>query len=149
MRHVAKARQAIGKRTIFNLLGPLTNPAGATHQVVGVAHESLVEKIGRALQGLGVRRGAVVHGCSGVDEVVADAPTLPTAAMTKSSHNGGCPPKNAKLTHPATEAAVHASTNGLRRPTRSLAYAISGPPIMPPSPASNRNVPAPMRLRPY
>jgi anthranilate phosphoribosyltransferase len=76
MRNAAPVRRELGVRTIFNLLGPLTNPARATHQVVGVAHESLVESVGRALRGLGVRRGAVVHGRSGVDEVVGDAPTL-------------------------------------------------------------------------
>jgi anthranilate phosphoribosyltransferase len=76
MRRAAPVRRELGVRTIFNLLGPLTNPARATHQVVGVAHESLVEKIGRALKGLGAARGAVVHGCNGVDEVVGDAPTL-------------------------------------------------------------------------
>ncbi len=76
MRNAAPVRRELGVRTIFNLLGPLTNPARATHQVVGVAHESLVPSIGRALRALGVRRGAVVHGRSGVDEVVGDAPTL-------------------------------------------------------------------------
>jgi anthranilate phosphoribosyltransferase len=76
MRNAAPVRRELGVRTIFNLLGPLTNPARATHAVVGVAHESLVPNIGRALRGLGVRRGAVVHGRSGVDEVVGDAPTL-------------------------------------------------------------------------
>lgn len=76
MRNAAPVRRELGIRTIFNLLGPLTNPARATHQMVGVAHESLVEKVGRALQSLQVRRGAVVYGCSGVDEVVGDAPTL-------------------------------------------------------------------------
>lgn len=76
MRNAAPVRRELGVRTIFNLLGPLTNPANATHQVVGVAHDSLVEKMGRALQGLGLARGAVVFGRSGVDEVVGDAPTL-------------------------------------------------------------------------
>jgi anthranilate phosphoribosyltransferase len=76
MRNAAGVRRELGVRTIFNLLGPLTNPAAATHAVVGVARESFVERIGEALRELGVRRGAVVHGCSGVDEVVADAPTL-------------------------------------------------------------------------
>lgn len=76
MRNAAPVRRELGVRTIFNLLGPLTNPANATHQVVGVAHDSLVERIGHALEGLGLARGAVVFGRSGVDEVVADAPTL-------------------------------------------------------------------------
>jgi anthranilate phosphoribosyltransferase len=76
MRNVAPVRRELGIRTIFNLLGPLSNPAGATHLVVGVAHASLVVRIGNALRALGARRGAVIHGCNGVDEVVGDAPTL-------------------------------------------------------------------------
>lgn len=76
MRNVAPVRRELGIRTIFNLLGPLCNPAGATHLVVGVAHTSFVEPIGEALRALGVRRGAVIHGGHGVDEVVGDAPTL-------------------------------------------------------------------------
>jgi anthranilate phosphoribosyltransferase len=76
MRNVAAIRRELGVRTIFNLLGPLTNPARATHLMVGVARESLVEPLGRALRGLGVKRGAVVFGCSGIDEVAGDAPTL-------------------------------------------------------------------------
>jgi anthranilate phosphoribosyltransferase len=76
MRNAAALRRELGVRTIFNLLGPLTNPARATHLVVGVAREPLVERIGETLRALGAKRGAVVHGRSGVDEVVADAPTL-------------------------------------------------------------------------
>jgi anthranilate phosphoribosyltransferase len=76
MRNVGPVRRELGVRTIFNLLGPLCNPAGATHLVVGVARASLVESIGNALRALGARRGAVIHGCNGVDEVVGDAPTL-------------------------------------------------------------------------
>jgi anthranilate phosphoribosyltransferase len=76
MRNAAAVRRELGVRTIFNLLGPLTNPARATHQVVGVAREDLVERVGAALRGLGLRRGAVVHGGSGIDEVSGDAPTL-------------------------------------------------------------------------
>jgi anthranilate phosphoribosyltransferase len=76
MRNAAGVRRELGVRTIFNLLGPLTNPARATHLVVGVARESLVTRVGDGLRALGARRGAVVHGCSGVDEVVADAATI-------------------------------------------------------------------------
>jgi anthranilate phosphoribosyltransferase len=76
MRNAAVVRRELGIRTIFNLLGPLTNPARATHLVVGVPRPELVERIGEALRALGARRGAVVHGLSGVDEVVGDAPTL-------------------------------------------------------------------------
>ena len=73
MRNAAAVRRELGVRTIFNLLGPLSNPARATHQVVGVARDDLVERIGPALRTLGVQRGAVVHGGSGLDEVSGDA----------------------------------------------------------------------------
>ncbi len=75
MRNAAPVRRELGVRTIFNLLGPLTNPASATHLVVGVAREDLVERVGEALRALGARRGAVVHGSGGVDEIVGDGPT--------------------------------------------------------------------------
>jgi anthranilate phosphoribosyltransferase len=76
MRNVGPVRRELGVRTIFNVLGPLTNPARATHQVVGVANEALLEPMGRVLQELGVRAGAVVHASNGLDEVAGDAPTF-------------------------------------------------------------------------
>ena len=69
MRHVAAARREIGVRTVFNLLGPLTNPAGATCQVIGVPREDLVAKIAAVMQRLGARRALVVHGDDGFDEI--------------------------------------------------------------------------------
>jgi anthranilate phosphoribosyltransferase len=75
MRNVGPIRRELGVRTIFNVLGPLTNPARATHQVVGVARASLLEPIGDVLPLLGVQRGAVVHGTNGLDEVAGDVPT--------------------------------------------------------------------------
>jgi anthranilate phosphoribosyltransferase len=76
MKHVAAARREIGIRTVFNLLGPLTNPAGATRQVLGVPREDLVEKIAAVLQRLGSKRALVVHGEGGLDEVSISGPTL-------------------------------------------------------------------------
>lgn len=75
MKNVAPVRRELGVRTIFNLLGPLTNPARATHQVVGVARPELVELMGDVLRSLGVRAGAVVHASSGIDEVGGEGPT--------------------------------------------------------------------------
>jgi anthranilate phosphoribosyltransferase len=75
MREVGPVRRELGVRTIFNVLGPLINPAGATHQMVGVATEAHIELVGRALCDLGGRAGAVVHAFSGIDEVAGDAPT--------------------------------------------------------------------------
>ena len=63
------ARREAGGRTVFNLLGPLTNPAGATVQVIGVPAPALVEKIGHALAELEPRRAFVVHGVDGLDEI--------------------------------------------------------------------------------
>src|SRR5207249_3276222 len=75
MKVVQAARQQLKMRTIFNLLGPLTNPAGASAQVVGVYAEALVEKLAAALRQLGVKRALVVHGKDGLDEVTISAVT--------------------------------------------------------------------------
>ena len=69
MRHAAAARREAGGRTVFNLLGPLTNPAGATAQVIGVPAAALVEKLGDALAELGAQHAFVVHGVEGIDEI--------------------------------------------------------------------------------
>ena len=69
MRFVAPIRRRIGVRTVFNMLGPLTNPARATHQLIGVARPELGPLMATALGRLGVKRGLVVHGHEGLDEV--------------------------------------------------------------------------------
>ncbi|MBC5809996.1 MAG: anthranilate phosphoribosyltransferase [Candidatus Eremiobacteraeota bacterium] len=74
MKEVAPVRRELGVRTVFNLLGPLSNPARATHQVVGVADDRYVAMLGEALALLGGRAGAVVHAASGIDEISGDAP---------------------------------------------------------------------------
>ncbi|MBI2760852.1 MAG: anthranilate phosphoribosyltransferase [Chloroflexi bacterium] len=75
MRHAAGPRREIGIRTVFNILGPLTNPAGAGAQVLGVASPALAEKLALVLGRLGVRRAMVVHGEDGLDEISISAPT--------------------------------------------------------------------------
>jgi anthranilate phosphoribosyltransferase len=75
MRHVGPTRREIGIRTIFNILGPLTNPAGARYQVLGVADPHLVPLMGQALLRLGCARALVVYGEDGVDELSLAGPT--------------------------------------------------------------------------
>jgi anthranilate phosphoribosyltransferase len=69
MKYVQPARRELRLRTVFNLLGPLTNPARASAQVVGVYSSDLVEKLAEALSMLGLRRAMVVHGNDGLDEI--------------------------------------------------------------------------------
>jgi anthranilate phosphoribosyltransferase len=75
MKYAAAPRREIGIRTVFNILGPLTNPAGARAQVLGVADGSLLEKMAMALQGLGCRHALVVHGEDGLDEITVTGKT--------------------------------------------------------------------------
>ena len=75
MKHAIGPRREIGIRTIFNILGPLTNPAGADRQVLGVYREDLVEVMAKVLSRLGCRRGFVVHGLDGMDEITLTGPT--------------------------------------------------------------------------
>lgn len=69
MKHVIGARKEMGVRTLFNLLGPLTNPAGAPYQVVGVYHKSLTTLFAKVLQKLGSKHVMVVHADDGLDEI--------------------------------------------------------------------------------
>ena len=75
MRFVGSVRREIGIRTIFNVLGPLANPAGASMQLLGVYSEALVEPLARVLYNLGVKRAMVVYGQDGMDEISLSAPT--------------------------------------------------------------------------
>ena len=117
MKHVAPVRREMGVRTIFNILGPLTNPAAATMQVLGVFSEHLVEPLAHALSNLGVKRGMVVYGQDKLDEISLSAPTTVCeftgedfrtyeikprdfgfAPCQKSDLAGGTPEENAAIT---------------------------------------------------
>ena len=106
MRHAAPVRRELGVRTAFNLLGPLTNPAGATRQVVGVPRPELTELIARALLLLGSERAWVVHGADGIDEIS-------TTGYTKVSEarNGSV---NTFYLHPADAGIPKASADALK-----------------------------------
>jgi anthranilate phosphoribosyltransferase len=87
MKHAIGPRRELGQRTIFNLLGPLTNPAGATHQLIGVYDPALTQTLAEVLASLGGRAAFVVHGYGGLDE-------LSTSGPNRVSHlkDGACPP---------------------------------------------------------
>jgi anthranilate phosphoribosyltransferase len=106
MRHAAPTRKELGVRTAFNLLGPLTNPAGASRQLVGVPRPELTELVARSLQQLGAERAWVVHGADGLDEIS-------TTGYTKVSecHGGSV---NTFYLHPADVRLAKASPAALR-----------------------------------
>ena len=85
-KYVQTARRETRLRTVFNLLGPLTNPAGASAQVVGVYSLDLVEKLAEALSMLGTHRAFVVHGLDGLDEITITAPTRVAEVREGSVH---------------------------------------------------------------
>src|SRR5574337_1482867 len=76
MKHAAPVRKELGVRTIFNILGPLTNPAGAKNELMGVFHADLVGIQVRVLQRLGSKHVLIVHGKDGMDEASLGATTL-------------------------------------------------------------------------
>ena len=75
MKHVVPVRKELAVRTVFNFLGPLTNPAGATRQVIGVSQRDALEEIGHALRALGTERALVVSSADGLDEFSVAGPT--------------------------------------------------------------------------
>jgi len=75
MKYAAPVRKELGVRTIFNILGPLANPAGASMQIMGVFDEKLTEPLAQVLVNLGVKRGMVIHGCDGLDEATMTTET--------------------------------------------------------------------------
>ena len=117
MKYVAPVRKMLGIRTIFNILGPLTNPAAATMQVMGVYEEALVRPMAEVLSNLGVKRGMVVYGQDCLDEISLSAPTsvceikdgtfeeyvitpeeFGMTRCTKEELAGGTPQENAEIT---------------------------------------------------
>jgi len=97
MKHVGPSRREIGIRNVFNMLGPLTNPAGARFQVIGVAQEPLVEKIAAVLARLGSQRALVVHGDDGFDEVSISGPSTITDLKQGALHTYRVTPEDVGL----------------------------------------------------
>ena len=116
MKHAIGPRRELGQRTIFNVLGPLTNPAGATHQLIGVFDPSLTHSMAEVLGELGGKAAYVVHGNGGLDELTTDGPNrvshlkdgqvetyeldaadLGLRCASKEDLRGGEPPLNAQM----------------------------------------------------
>jgi anthranilate phosphoribosyltransferase len=104
MKHVAGPRREIGVRTVFNILGPLTNPAGAQAQVLGVARPDLAPKMAAALQRLGSRRALVVHGHEGLDEISLSGPSTIHEVQGGESRQYTVSPEEVGLTSAPLEA---------------------------------------------
>jgi anthranilate phosphoribosyltransferase len=117
MKYVGAIRKELGFRTVFNILGPLTNPASPTMQLLGVYDEYLVEPLAQVLSNLGVKRGMVVYGMDKLDEISLSAPTkvcemrdgwyktriitpeeFGFERCTKDDLKGGTPEENAAIT---------------------------------------------------
>lgn len=117
MKYVAPVRKELGIRTVFNILGPLSNPAGANMQLLGVYEEEMVEPMARVLSKLGVKSAMVVYGTDGLDEISMSAPTsvcevrdgtfkkyrmepemFGLARCRKEDLIGGTPEENARIT---------------------------------------------------
>ena len=94
MKHVMTARREMGVRTVFNLLGPLTNPAGANAQVIGVSSEAFTEPLARVLAELGTLRAFVVHGADGLDEISNTGPSRISEVREGSVRNATVRPED-------------------------------------------------------
>ena len=130
MKYVAPIRKELGIRTVFNILGPLSNPAGANMELMGVFDESLVEPLARVMMNLGVSRGMVVYGQDKLDEISMSAPTsvceikdgtfrsytitpeqFGYMRCTKDELKGGTPKENAEI----TRAIINGADKGPKR----------------------------------
>lgn len=98
MKHVAGPRREMGVRTMMNLLGPITNPANATHQLVGIYDRERVSTIAQVLHQLGTKRAIVVHGHNGLDEVNPCGPTDVAIADKNGVHTQVTRPEDVGLT---------------------------------------------------
>ncbi len=104
MKHAGPTRRELGVRTAFNLLGPLTNPAGASRQIVGVPRPELTELVARALAMLGSERAWVVHGADGLDEISTTGYTKVSEARDGSVRTFYLHPSDAGLAKSTAEA---------------------------------------------
>ena len=103
MKHVAAVRRQLGVRTIFNMLGPMTNPAGANAQVIGVYAKQLTEMFARTLKSLGSLRALVVHGSDGLDEITITGESRVTELQNGEIQTYNIQPEDFGLARATTE----------------------------------------------
>ena len=104
MKHAAGPRRELGVRTVFNILGPLTNPAHANHQLLGVASPEIAPRMAAALQRLDRGHALVVHGDDGVDELSISSPSLVCEVRGEGAHEYSISPEDAGLPRAAARA---------------------------------------------
>jgi anthranilate phosphoribosyltransferase len=126
-RHAAPARKEIGVRTVFNLLGPLTNPAGARAQVVGVPSPDLVDLVAGTLAELGVEHALVVHGAGGLDEISLAGETLVAEVKNGSLSRFGLAPEDFGVSPAPVEAVGGSSAAENAEKIRSILEGEAGP----------------------
>ena len=127
MKYVGAIRKELGIRTVFNILGPLTNPAQPTMQLLGVYDESLVQPLAQVLADLGVRRGLVVYGQDKLDEISMSAPTTVCEIKEEFYRSYVIQPEDFGLTRCAKEDLVGGTPEENAQITRSILQGEKGP----------------------
>lgn len=127
MKYVGPIRKELGIRTVFNILGPLTNPVHPTMQLLGVYDESLVEPLARVLYSLGVKRGMVVYGQDRLDEISMSAPTTVCEFNNGEYYSYIIKPEDFGLTRCSKEDLVGGSPEENAAITRDILNGVKGP----------------------
>jgi anthranilate phosphoribosyltransferase len=127
MRHAGGPRREIGIRSVFNILGPLTNPAGAHAQLLGVADPIVGEKMAQALGRLGTRRAMVVHGEEGLDEISISGPTTVWELGDGAVRSYSVTPEDAGLERAPTKAILGGSKEENSKHLREVLQGKAGP----------------------
>lgn len=127
MKYVAPVRKELGIRTVFNILGPLSNPAGANMQLLGVYDEELVEPMAQVLSNLGVKNAMVVYGQDGLDEISMSAPTTVCEIRNKEFRKYILEPEQFGLTRCSKEELVGGSPGENAAITREILSGVKGP----------------------
>jgi anthranilate phosphoribosyltransferase len=127
-RHVVPVRKELGVRTIFNFLGPLTNPAGATRQLIGVSDPDMLDTMAAALARLGVTRALVVSSADGLDELSTSAPTQVVEVNAERIERYTVTPADCGLPQAPADAVSGGDPEDNAATTRAILAGETGPP---------------------